>query len=91
MRTVGELTYRQWIAERLQETRPALYLGCLFAQVSLYVLIGGALIVFGRSWVAFGIGVGIVAYALAILIFTLLSVWRLRRNTSRMAADILGD
>lgn len=85
MRSMGEDAYRHWMAQRVRETRPALYLGCLFAQVSLFGVVGGALMLFSqdlsrRDWVSYGIGVGIVAYALAVLLFTLLSVWRMRRN-----------
>ncbi len=91
MRTLGEEEYRRWMGDRVRETRPALYLGCLFAQVALVGGVGGALVLFARDWVPFGIGVGIIAYALAVLVFTLLSVWRLRRNTTRMAAEVLGE
>jgi hypothetical protein len=91
MRTMGEEQYRHWMCDRVRETRPALYLGCLLGQVVLVGAVGGALVIFGEGWVPFGIGVGIIAYALAVLLFTLLSVWRLRRQSDRMAADILGD
>jgi hypothetical protein len=91
MRTLGEEEYRRWMSERVIETRPALYLGCLFAQAALVGGVGGALVLCTRDWVPLGIGLGIVGYALAVLLFTLLSVWRLRRNASRMAAEVLGE
>jgi hypothetical protein len=91
MRTLGEEAYQRWMGERVRETEPGLYLGCLFAQVGLVAAVGVALVLFTREWVPFGIGVGILAYALAVLIFTLLSVWRLRRETLRMAAQPWGD
>jgi hypothetical protein len=91
MRTLGEEAYQRWMGDRMRETRPALYLGCLFAQTGLVGAIGGALVLFSREWVSFGIGVGIIAYALAVLLFTLLSVWRLRRSDTRMTAPVLGD
>jgi len=91
MRTLGEEAYRHWMASRVLETPPVLYVGCLLAQVSLVGLVGGGVVLFGGSWVAMGIGVGIVAYALAVLIFTLISVWRLRRSQELFPADILGD
>ena len=91
MRTLGEDEYRRWMSERVRETRPVLYLGCLFAQTALVGGVGAALTWFAQDLVPLGIGLGIVAYALAVLLFTLLSVWRLRRNASRMAAEVLGE
>jgi hypothetical protein len=92
MRTLGEEEYRHWMASRVLETPPVLYVGCLLAQVALVGLVGGAVVFFsGDSWVCFGLGVGIVAYALAVLLFTLISVWRLRRAHEVFSADILGD
>jgi Flp pilus assembly protein TadB len=35
--------------------------------------------------VPFGIGLGIVAYAVAVAFYTLLAVWRLRRHAAREA------
>jgi hypothetical protein len=96
MRTMGEEGYRHWMVERVREARPALYLGCLFAQVALYAAVGGALVLVcgdpaRNDWVPFGIGVGILAYALAVLLFTLLSLWRLRRHSTPLAAEPAGD
>ena len=93
MRTLGEESYRRWMIARVSETSPVLYLGCLFAQVAIFLAVGAALMVFGRDWVPYGIGVGIIAYASAVLIFTLLSLWRLRRNHSRLIlpANLAGD
>lgn len=92
MRTLGEETYRCWMASRVLETPPVLYVGCLLAQVGLVGMVGGALVLFnGGSWICFAIGMGIVAYALAVLVFTVLSVWRLRRAKEVFSADILGD
>ena len=82
MRTLGEDGYRHWMGERVAETRPVVYLGCLFAQVGLMAAVGGALVLFCSEWIAYAIGMGILAYALAVLLFTLLAVWRLRRNHS---------
>jgi hypothetical protein len=89
MRSLGEDRYQRWMAARVSETSPSLYLGCLFAQVGLVGLIGGALVLFTRhDWVPFGIGLGLIAYALAVLVFTLLAVWRVRRSTLWNAADL---
>jgi hypothetical protein len=80
MRTMGEAAYRDWYLRRLLEAPRGLYLGCLFANAGLTALVGAALVVFSRyNPVAIGIGVGIVGYALAVLVYTLVSVWRIRR------------
>lgn len=92
MRSMGEDAYRHWMVERVHETRPILYLGCLFAQVALLTAVGGALVFFSSDesqggWVPYGIGVGIMAYALAVLLFTVISLWRLRRNSRSITPD----
>lgn len=88
MRSMGEQLYRDWHVERVQETSASLYLFCLFAQTLLIAGVGGAVIFFGArgpapSQVLFAIGLGIVAYAAAVLGFTLLAIWRLRRAQIR--------
>jgi hypothetical protein len=83
MRSLGEERYRDWHIERLQETSITLYLFCLFGQTLLTAGVGIALIYFAdvdRTIVPMAIGVGIVAYALAVVFFTLLAVLRLRRS-----------
>jgi hypothetical protein len=80
MRTLGEEGYRDWFVARLFETHIGLYLFCLIAQTILYALIGGALVYFSRYAIPFAIGLGIVAYAITVLFYTLLSVWRIRRR-----------
>ena len=80
MRSLGEETYRDWKVERVREARPTLYLFCLFAQNILVAAIGGALVFFSDlRIIPFGVGVGMAAYALAVTIFSLLAVWRIRR------------
>src|SRR5579859_3405047 len=81
MRSLGEHHYRDWHVERVRETSVTLYLSCLFAQTALTAGVGGALIYFtwDREPVALGIGLGIIAYAMAVAFFTLLGIVRLRR------------
>ena len=79
MRTLGEEGYRDWFVARLIETHPGLYLFCLLSQTVLFILIGSALIYFSRFQIPVAIGVGMVAYAITVLFYTLLSVWRIRR------------
>lgn len=79
MRTLGEERYRSWYVERLFETHLGLYLFCLFVQTALFALIGGALVYFSRYLIPVAIGVGIITYAITVLFYTLLAVWRIRR------------
>lgn len=89
MRTLGEQLYREWHVERMQETRITLFLSCLFAQAGLTAGVGAAVIYFSdweRHPVVPAIGLGIVAYATAVVFFTLLGVWRLRRASLKQEA-----
>lgn len=89
MHTMGEDIYRNWFVSRIQETRPTLYLICLAGNTLLIAGVGGAVIFFSRIasgemlLVPLGIGMGIVAYAVAVAFYTLLALWRLRRAHSR--------
>jgi hypothetical protein len=79
MRTMGEQAYRHWMGERLAEARTGLFLLCLFAQCLLTAGIGATLVWFGDMLlVPTGVGVGMIGYALAVLIYSLISVWRRR-------------
>ena len=84
MRSLGEDSYRDWHVERIQETSITLYLFCLFAQTGLIAGVGAAIIYFA-DWerqsvpVLAAIGLGIIAYAVAVAFFTLLGVVRMRR------------
>jgi hypothetical protein len=85
MRSMGEEFYREWYSQRMSETRITLYLFCLAGNTLLTAAVGAALIIFSttRNYVLIvpmGIGMGIVAYGLAVIIYTLLSVWRSRRR-----------
>jgi len=87
MRSLGEQFYRDWHIERVQETSITLYLFCLFAQTALTGSVGAAVIYLSklRNEPLLAIGLGIVAYALAVAFYTLLSIWRLRRSTLQTA------
>jgi hypothetical protein len=83
MRSAGEDAYRAWMSDRLHETPFRLFLFCLLAQTVLVGGIGAALIAFsGYYLVPLGVGMGIVGYAAAILVYTLISVWRQRGVSS---------
>ncbi|HWV98079.1 MAG TPA: hypothetical protein VNZ64_00170 [Candidatus Acidoferrum sp.] len=82
MRSLGEHMYRDWHVERVQETSVTLYLSCLFAQTALTAGVGAAVIFFTweREPVVLAIGLGIIAYALAVAFYTLLGIIRLHRS-----------
>ncbi len=84
MRSLGEQIYRDWHVERVQETSVTLYLSCLFAQTVLTALVGAGVIYFSnwereRVPVPLAIGLGIIAYAMAVAFYTLLGIVRMRR------------
>jgi len=82
MRSLGEENYRAWYVEQLRHTSLPLYLFCLLGQTLLTAGLGGALIFFGGgTLVPFAVGFGIIGYALAVVFYTLLSLWRIRRAT----------
>ena len=84
MRQLGEEGYRCWHIERMRSGSPGWLIFCLLAQATLVGSIGGVLMSFSTVndqllLVPFGIGMGIVTYAIAVLFYSLLSVWRLHR------------
>lgn len=83
MRTMGETGYRIFMVEQMAQTPRGLYFFCLVAQTALFVLIGSALVYFSffRQLVPFAVGVGMITYGIAVLFYSLLSVWRIRRSS----------
>jgi len=88
MRSLGEETYRLWFVQRVGETPLGLYLFCLVLHTTLIASIGAALMYFSQ-WhlVPFAVGMGMITYAVAIVLYTLLSVWRIRRALKMLSAD----
>ena len=87
MHSLGEENYRRWYVERVQETRITLYLLCLAGNTLLTAGVGDALIYSSRlRLVPFAIGMGMVAYAVAVAFYTLLAIWRIRRAAKKLAA-----
>lgn len=81
MRVLGETEYRGWMGDRLAQTPRALYYFCLLGQSSIYGLIGATLLYFSDyQLVPFGIGMGLITYAVAVLGFSLIAVWSIRRS-----------
>jgi hypothetical protein len=87
MHSLGEENYRRWHVERVQETRITLYLLCLAGNTLLTAGVGAALIYAShlRQLLPFAIGMGMVAYAVAVAFYTLLAVWRIRRAAKKLA------
>jgi hypothetical protein len=87
MHSLGEEMYRRWHVERVQETRITIYLFCLAGNTLLTASVGAALIYFSNLRLApFAIGMGMVAYAMAVAFYTLLAIWRIRRAARKLAA-----
>ena len=87
MHSLGEEIYRQWHVERVQETRITIYLLCLAGNTLLTAGVGAALIYFSHLRLApFAIGMGMVAYAVAVAFYTLLAIWRIRRAAKKLEA-----
>ena len=84
MRQLGEEGYRGWHLERMSSGSVGWVVFCIIAQSFLVGLVGGALMIFSTvrgevALIPFGIGMGILTYAAAVLLYSLLSLWRLRR------------
>lgn len=80
MRSLGEFGYRSWFVQRVSECPRRLVFGCHLGEALLTGLVGLGLL-WGARWqlIPFGIGLGMVAYAVAVAVFTLTSLWRVRR------------
>ncbi len=92
MRSLGEDVYREWHVQRVRETSVTLYLSCLAGNTLLTASVGAALIYFSRMrLVPFAVGMGMVAYAIAVAFYTLLAVWRIhcaaKREARRLRAE----
>jgi hypothetical protein len=82
MRMLGEESYREWYVQRLCHVPLPLYLFCLAGQTLLVSSVGTALMVFyDNRRIPFAIGLGIVAYAVAVALYTSLALWRIRRSS----------
>ena len=93
MRSMGEHQYREWHVQRVQEANMTLYLACLFAQGALFAGLGLAVICFTyweEQTVLLAIGLGIVAYAVAVVIYSLIGVCRLRRSSLTIEQATVG-
>ena len=86
MRSLGEEVYREWHVQRVRETRVTLHLFCLAGNTLLTAVVGAALICFSKPFqVPFAIGMGMVAYAIAVAFYSMLAIWRIHQATKREA------
>jgi len=86
MRSLGEEVYREWHVQRVRETRVTLHLFCLAGHTLLTAVVGAALICFSKPLqVPFAIGMGMVAYAIAVAFYSMLAIWRIHQATKREA------
>lgn len=79
MRVMGEERYLAFMLNQMRLTPPWLFLLCLVGETSLMSLIGVALLLFSPAGTApFAIGVGFIAYAVAVLFYSCLSLRKAR-------------
>jgi hypothetical protein len=92
MRSLGEDAYREWHVQRVRETRVTLHLFCLAGNTLLTAVVGAALICFSKPWqVPFAIGMGMVAYAIAVAFYSLLAIWRIHHAIKREARRLQAE
>ncbi len=86
MKTLGETQYRAWFSAQLFQASKGLFIACTAAQVVLMSGLGALLVLFSEQQVVpLAVGLGMITFAVAVLFFTTLSVWR--RFTSRAHLD----
>jgi hypothetical protein len=81
MRSMGEEGYRHWYSERISETRLRLVVLSLLGETLLTGIVGVALVYSSPvDSLPGAIALGIIAYAIVVLFYTSLSLWRTRRH-----------
>lgn len=81
MRAMGEHAYQSFMSDLLHQSGALSYLLTAYAQSLLMALIGFALLLSGYDReIPFAIGMGTVAYAGAVAVYTTLAIWRRRRG-----------
>jgi hypothetical protein len=80
MRTMGEHQYRLWIGSQMAIGSRRLLVICLVAPAVLNAFVGCALVWYGGNLlIPVGIGLGMIVYAAAVLIYSILSLARRRK------------
>ncbi len=84
MNTLGEAQYRAWFSVQLMQAPKGLFFACTAAQVLLMTGLGALLVCFSHEHVVpFAVGMGMITFALAVLVFTTLAVWRRVGSSNR--------
>ncbi len=81
MRALGETGYAMLVCDAVQHSSRASFLISVLGETILVGLVGGA-VVASSEWpsVPMAVGMGMVAYAVAVAFYSLLSVWRMWRH-----------
>jgi hypothetical protein len=81
MRNWGENNYRDWYAHQLTTTPLTLYLACLTGQSITVATLGLALLISSPlGSIPCAIGIGMLVYALAVLLYSSLAAYRIRHH-----------
>ena len=77
MRALGESDYSMLVGDAMHRSSRWSYLISVFGETGLFAIVGGAVIA-SSDWqlLPLAIGTGMVAYAVAVAFYSLLSVWR---------------
>ena len=79
MRSMGEDRYLVFMLNQMQVTPRPLFLFCLLGETGLMAAIGAVLLGFSvEGSMPFAMGAGFVAYAVAVLFYSCLSLWKAR-------------
>jgi len=79
MRTMGEERYLVFMLNQMHVASRSLMMLCLLGETVLMATIGVAVMAFSPApSIPFGVGGGIVAYAVAVLFYSCLSLWKAR-------------
>ncbi|MGZ4961294.1 MAG: hypothetical protein ACXWKG_12295 [Limisphaerales bacterium] len=92
MRSMGEEGYRLWYSDRISTTRLGLVILSLLGETVLTAIVGVALLCFSSmDSLPNAIALGIIAYAIVVLFYTSLSLWRMRRFQRRFGVAAHDD
>jgi len=88
MRTMGEEAYRDWHVHHIRVGSVTLLVACLAGQTMLLAVVGLGLVYFSAADnIPWAIGIGIIAYAAAVAVYSGLALWRIRREGPVLPVD----
>ncbi|MBI5800381.1 MAG: hypothetical protein HZA92_06585 [Verrucomicrobia bacterium] len=81
MRALGETGYAMLVSDAMSHSSRRSFLVSVLGETLLFGLVGGAVVLSGE-WpsVPMAVGMGMVAYAVAVAFYSLLAVWRMWRR-----------